>query len=101
MNAPFPLPVVPAASEQQETAPATCDRFGGACCSWACCKAPVKLRTAPVPAGDLYIDLNIPDADYNGADPLTVFAANHEHKAAADAAFDNRPDRLLLALEGD
>jgi hypothetical protein len=41
MNAPLRLPVIPAADAQQETM--HCDRFGGPCCEWACCKAPVKF----------------------------------------------------------
>lgn len=74
MSAPLVRPVIPAASERQEI-----------------------TRPGPV----LYIDLDIPDGDYRGADPLAVFAANADRKAAADAAFDARPDRLWMAWEGD
>lgn len=101
MNAPLRHPVIPAALARQET---TCDRFGGPCCSWACCKAPVRHRAETVSVHPDYLDLDIPDglaAALPGADILTVGRAAAFLNARAAAAFDGRPDRLFQAMEGD
>jgi hypothetical protein len=63
--------------------------------------APALLPHHAVPAGDLVIDLDIPDSDYRGANPLAVFAANAERKLDEDSRFDNSSYRLRRAWEGD
>lgn len=55
---------------------------------------------APLQASD-QLDLDLPDGLYEDLDILTAGRLNAERKRLDDAKFDNRGDRLLMALEGD
>jgi len=69
------LPVIPAAADApRETAPEVAEASAVIC-----------------------IDLDIPDGNYHGVDPLTVFRLNHERKAQLDFDFDNSWDRDAFA----
>jgi hypothetical protein len=61
----------------------------------------IAPATPALPAGDLHIDLDIPDGNYRRADPLAVFAVNAERRAIEDSRFDNCRMRQWMAREGD
>jgi hypothetical protein len=54
-------PVIPAAEERQETAPATfvaCEKFSGVSCfHWACCKRAVTYRAPREPVQAAVLDI--------------------------------------------
>ena len=88
MSAPLRHPVIPAGVVRQETA--TCDRFGGTCCPWSCCKAPIKRRAQTVELSDR-CDLDIPEsllAAFPGTDIVTLGRINAALKERADNASD-------------
>lgn len=105
MSAPLRHPVNPAGVVRRETAPRINSTvpcaLHGAECNWPACDPSCAGRPGNPKPEVVYLDLDIPDGDYLGADPLTVFRANYERKRLDDAKYDNRGDRLLMALEGD
>jgi hypothetical protein len=61
MSASSQHPVIPAAEERQETAPATfiaCERFKDvSCCTWACCKRQPGRRAPKEPVQAAVLDI--------------------------------------------
>jgi hypothetical protein len=71
----------------EDLAPAICDRFGGPCCEWACCKQPVTHRTPKQPPQIAVLDI---EAMADLAAPLgspDFFALWHDASGRKEAEY--------------